>query len=78
MRGYFDFECDTCEKITEDFIENDIKEIVCECGGKATKTICYGMPRVALDGTDPDRVGAWDKWARIREQNAKITAKRNE
>jgi len=35
------------------------------------------MPRVALDGTDPDFPGAYNKWATVREENRRIKGKRS-
>ena len=64
-----DFSCGACGKQTERFVETDIGGVQCDCGAMAVKMI--GMPRVALDGTDPSFPGAYDKWATIREANAK-------
>ena len=36
-----------------------------------------GMPRVALDGTDPGFPGAYSKWADVREQNRAVKTKRS-
>lgn len=77
MRGYFNFKCETCGEVSEDFIENTVEEVKCVCGGKSVKSICYGMATVKADGTDPNNVRAWDKWARVREQRAKQVAKQN-
>lgn len=71
-----DFRCERCDLEEERFIDTKITQIVCpECGGTMTRLV--GMPRVALDGTDPGFPGAYDKWARIREDNAKIKARRS-
>lgn len=70
-----DFVCRSCGDTLERFIDNNIEQITCECGGLADRII--GMPNVALDGTNPDFPGAYDKWARIREDNAKIKSKRS-
>jgi hypothetical protein len=37
-----------------------------------------GMPRIALDGTDPGFPGAYDRWASIREANAREKNARKE
>jgi hypothetical protein len=34
------------------------------------------MPTVKLDGTDPAFPGAYERWGKIREDNAKNRAKR--
>lgn len=70
-----DFRCHSCGKHTERFIDTETNHITCMCGNVATRII--GMPRVSLDGTDPGFPGAYDKWARIREDNARIKSKRS-
>ena len=70
-----DYLCRSCETVFERYIDKDIEQVTCECGGLADRLV--GMPRVALDGTNPDFPGAYDKWARVREENAKIKAKRS-
>ncbi len=75
MRTLRDFVCDDCGKEQERFIDTDITTLPCDCGGNANRII--GMPRVALDGTDPGFPGAYDKWARTWEDNAKVKAKKS-
>lgn len=75
MKTLRDFKCRTCGEVTERFIQNNIEQTTCPCGGLADRMI--GMPTVALDGTNPDFPGAYDKWARIREDNAKIKNRRS-
>ena len=75
MRMLRDFCCRSCEIVFERYIDNNIEQVTCECGGLAERII--GMPRVSLDGTDPSFPGAYDKWARTREDNARIKAKRS-
>ena len=67
-----------CSKghITEALVDYEATEVLCECGEVATRII--STPRIALDGTNPNFVGAYDRWARVREEKAKIEAKRNE
>ena len=74
MKNLRDFLCGSCGKVEERYIDTDISTVDCVCGGVANRLI--GMPRVALDGTDPGFPGAYDKWARVREENARIKAKR--
>ena len=66
MRQLIDLKCPDCGKQTERYIEDT--QVPCICGKTMYKVI--GMPRVALDGTDPGFPGAYDKWATIRENNA--------
>jgi hypothetical protein len=75
MRMLRDFRCRSCEMVVERYIDSNIDKVTCECGGVSDRVI--GMPRVALDGTDPSFPGAYGKWARTREDNAKIKSKRS-
>jgi hypothetical protein len=75
MRMLRDFRCRSCDETFERYIDNNIEQVTCECGGLADRII--GMPRVSLDGTDPSFPGAYDKWARTREDNARIKAKKS-
>ena len=70
MRMLRDFRCRSCDEIFERYIDNNIEQVACECGGLADRII--GMPRVALDGTDPGFPGAYSRWADVREKNAEI------
>ncbi len=69
-----DFKCQSCGQEYEKFIDTEQHYIMCGCGCKAHKII--GMPRVALEGLSGDFPGAHAKWARIREDNAKIKARK--
>ena len=76
MKVFRDFKCSECGEITEKYIDNMECEIECP----ACKAIAYkqlSAPRSWLDGTDPSLPGAYDKWARTREQNAKVKAQRS-
>jgi hypothetical protein len=75
MRKLRDFQCTRCERVYERFVGDDVTDMVCECGDMAYPVI--GMPTIRLDGTDPSFPGAYERWARIREDNAKIKAKRS-
>lgn len=75
MRLLHNFLCEHCGVEQERFIDAEITQVMCECGNTATRLI--GMPRVSLDGTDPDFPSAYEHWANVREQNRAITAKRN-
>ena len=75
MRRMYDFKCSEGH-ITEGFVDYETTVINCECGDVANRII--SPVRISLDGTDPTYVGAYDKWARTREQQKKIEAKRNE
>lgn len=68
MKLLRDFHCDFCGKTSERYIDSETKQTTCACGETANRVI--GMPRVALDGTDPSFPGAYSKWASLRENNA--------
>ena len=70
-----DFNCFDCGKTQERYIDSSVTQIPCECGGIAERLV--GMPRVSLGGTDPGFPGAYDKWARVREENARIKSRRD-
>ena len=74
MRLMRDFVCD-CGKVIEKLVDSNQKLVDCECGLQAKVTI--GTPTVKLEGITGDFPGAHDKWARVREQNAKIKAKKS-
>lgn len=74
MRVMRDFKCTACEKITEKFIDSEIDGILCDCGSLASRIV--SCPRPVLDGTSGDFPGAAMRWAKIREDNARIKAKR--
>jgi len=76
MRQMFDFKCDDCGTVEERYIDAGCRITECrECGGKSKRQI--SMPTVRLEGVTGDFPGAYSKWARIREDNARIKAKRN-
>ena len=70
-----DFRCEDCGHELERFIDTQIHYVSCpKCSGKGYKVV--GMPRVALDGTDPGFPDAYSRWATIREKNAQQKARR--
>lgn len=76
MRTIRDFLCVECDSLNERLVDSEIHTIECpDCGGRANEQL--SMPTVKLDGTSGDFPGAYDRWARIREENAKIKAKRS-
>lgn len=76
MRRMFDFVCSHCGQVTEKLVDDDYNCIECpECQSTANRVM--SAPRIGLDGTDPGFPGAYDKWARVREDNARIKARKN-
>ena len=56
-------------------IDTEYRTIECpECQGKAVQLMA--MPTVRLEGITGAFPGAHEKWARVREENARIKAKR--
>ena len=74
MRAMFEFFCEKCGVI-EKYIDAKVQMDVCDCGG-----VCHRMisaPTVKLEGLSGDFPGAHMKWAKIREDNARIKAKKS-
>lgn len=74
MKIMLDFNCAVCGSF-ERYVESDTKIVDCDCGAFAARQL--SMPTVKLEGLTGDFPGAHEKWARIREDNARIKAKRN-
>ena len=68
MKLLRDFHCDFCGETSEKYIDSETRQTTCVCGETANRVI--GMPRVALDGTDPAYPTAYSDWATKRERNA--------
>lgn len=75
MRLLRDFVCTHCNSTQERYVTDEVNAVPCDCGETAFRVV--SAPRVALDGTNPDFPGAYDRWARIREENARVKAKRS-
>lgn len=74
MRTIRDFLCGTCGQVSEKLVDSDYHTIECpECHGDAVEQL--SMPTVRLEGITGSFPGAADRWARIREDNARIKAK---
>lgn len=75
MRTIRDFLCSTCGQVSEKLVDSDFHNIECpECQGDAVEMM--SMPTVRLEGISGAFPGAHDRWARIREDNARIKAAR--
>lgn len=75
MKTLRDYVCEKCGTAQERFLDGEVVEIDCACGSIAHRVI--GMPRVSLDGTDPGFPGAYEKWAKVREDRARQHAKKS-
>jgi DNA-directed RNA polymerase subunit RPC12/RpoP len=71
-----EFQCTKCDKAFERFIDTNAEYVECDCGGVAYRMI--GMPTVKLEGITGAFPGAAEKWARVREDNARIKARREQ
>ena len=75
MRVMNDFICGDCGAVTERLVDIEFKTIECpECHSDAV--LLQAMPTVRLEGVTGAFPGAADRWARIREENARIKGKR--
>lgn len=75
-RRMFDFTCDSCGHTHERYVDVNCRTDTCpKCGSTAKRII--SPVRSKLDGTDPGFPDAYDKWARVHEQQARIERKRN-
>lgn len=75
MKILRDFRCPHCFNVYERFLDSDILEVPCACGESALREI--SMPTISLEGFSGDFPGAYEKWAKIREDRAKVNAKRD-
>ena len=76
MRTLRDFMCTGCGCVTEKLLHTDITQILCpECGLDAVQLM--SMPTVRLEGISGDFPDAHSRWAKIREDNARIKAERS-
>jgi hypothetical protein len=73
-RRLYDFKCDAGH-ITEGFVDYETTVISCDCGSVANRII--SPVRISLDGTDPNFVAAYDRWAKRHEDKQKQEAKQN-
>lgn len=75
MKVINDFYCSVCDEVRERYVDSAATAVECHCGANMVKKM--STPRIRLDGTDPAFPSAYDNWARVREQNNRIVAKRN-
>lgn len=71
-----DFECSECGTVTEKLVPSESTSIECPtCLCSAHQLM--GAPTVKLEGITGSFPGAHHKWAKIREDNARIKANRH-
>ena len=71
-----DFYCEDCGNAEERFVDVSTESYPCKCSGEMVRRV--GMPTVKLEGISGAFPGAHEKWAKIREDNARIKARRSE
>jgi hypothetical protein len=76
MKRLRDFQCCACEAMYERFVSDEVKDMICDCGESAFPVITRAT--IKLEGITGAFPGAHDRWARIREDNARIKARRNQ
>ncbi len=75
MRTMRDFECVACGIVTEALRGTEVSQIMCpDCGGDAVEML--SAPTIRLEGVTGSFPGAADRWAKIREDNARIKSAR--
>jgi len=73
-RRIFEFQCNNCSNIFEQYIDDSLKTTKCPiCGSEATRII--SKPRIDLDGCSGDFPTAADAWVRRRESHMKYERK---
>ena len=76
MRTLRDFVCEDCGQRVEKLLDVGIIASTCpHCEGVSHQQM--GMPTVRLEGITGSFPGAAEKWARIREDNARRKAARS-
>lgn len=74
-RRMYDFKCEQ-NHLTESFVDETVKEIVCDvCDGKATRII--SPTTISLDPTSGQFLGATAKWSRMRAEKLALERKQN-
>ena len=69
MKVINSYHCQTCNVSTEEFIESEIKEIGCSCGGVSRQVLHAGGSYFKINGTRMDI--NTEQWAKKREANAR-------
>lgn len=76
MKFLYDFHCQHCGEDSERFVDSECREVRCKCGETTDRVIA--TPTVSLEGITGAFPGAHSKWASIREDNARIKARKSE
>lgn len=71
----FDFKCESCQEVFEEFTKEDRIKPCPKCGCSANRLI--GTPTVKLEGWSGSFPGAAAAWVKKHNQKAALEAKRN-
>jgi hypothetical protein len=75
MKILSDFECCSCGNTFERLVDSDVRVGICPiCFDSTYRKI--SAPTVRLEGISGAFPGAHDRWAKIREDHAKIKARK--
>ena len=62
---FFDFRCQSCHNVSEQFVKPDENPPCPYCEGNMLRLI--SAPTISLSGTDPDFPGEYEKWDKKRK-----------
>lgn len=68
MKRLYDFRCEPCDLVTEEYTEYKTTSTCPSCGGETTKTI--GTPHVKLEGVSGAFPGAAIRWEKMHRQRS--------
>ena len=75
MRRIYEFRCEGCGEVYEQYVEESVTQCRCECGSSAKRLI--SIPRIALEGISGDFPTAHDQWVKKREEKLRQERKQN-
>ena len=68
MKRLFEFKCDPCDLVTEEYTEYKTNSLCPSCGGETYKII--SAPQVKLEGITGAFPGAAARWAKMHKQRS--------
>ncbi len=74
MKRLFEFKCNSCEEVFEEYTEYKKVSTCPSCGGDADKLI--SAPRISLEGVTGDFPGAAAAWDRKHKQQLEKETKK--
>lgn len=76
----YEYKCDKCGEVVEDLRSMADRELLAPCAkDKCDGTLHFiiSTPQIRLEGITGHFPGAYDKWAKVREQRIKVERKRS-